>query len=89
METSNIKTHDPLKDEKTVMAVGNAILAIGLIAAMILIVAGFMQYKESYSGDTPINWMFILTGVWFSLTSLAVWGVLGMLSNISTTLKSK
>lgn len=86
---SNIKAHDPLRDEKTVMAVGNVILIIGLIAAAILVVLGFMQYKESYRGDTPVDWMMIVSGVGVSLLSLAVWGVLGMLSNISTTLKNK
>ena len=78
-----LKTQDRLKDERIVEGVGNIILTLGLISSIILFFVAFFQE------DRSINWNFIMIAVYQSLVSFTIWGVLRMLSNISTTLKTK
>lgn len=73
---------DKLEDERQVLLVAQVFLFLGLLVSGILIVFGFAQ-------DDPINWGMVVGGVILALGSLPVWGVLLMLSNISTTLKNE
>ncbi len=88
LDEPNNVVQDNLKDEKKVNTIGDTILFLGLITSVIFIIVGFAQYEEHYSyPDDPINWTLVIVGIIQSLTSLAIWSILRMLSNISTTLK--
>ncbi len=91
METNfdHIELENTLKNEKKVKGVANTTLVTGLIASAVLIIVGFAQYNDSYMYGEPVNWMLVLTGFFLSLLSLITWGILWMLSEISTTLKNK
>jgi hypothetical protein len=81
-----LKIQNQIQEEKTVRTLGDIILSLGLIISVsLLILAGFarIHYGE------PYNWILIFVAVYSSLMSFTVWGVLRMLSNISTTLKTK
>ena len=78
----------PKNNENTVKDIAKAILRIGIITTIVLILAGLFV-NQSYGWEIDdINWILVLSGI-FSLLlgTLPLWGILTMLSNISTSLK--
>ena len=70
--------------EQSVNSIANVILWLGIIGVVVLTIVGIVRLDWNNDG-----WVYIIIGAANLIWSLVVWAILKMLSNISTTLKSK
>jgi len=77
--------------EQKVSTIANIALFLGIGASIILFFLGIFSFGETRDGwgrvQATTGWAQLLLSVYVTVISLAVWALLSVLSNISTSLK--